>query len=310
MGQRILVTGGAGYIGSILCRKLLENGENQVTVYDSFMYGVEPILPLVTNRRFKIIEGDIRSDKVREPLGEADVIIHLAAIVGFPACMANPPTAISTNVEGTRNIMKYLGLEQRLIYASTGSVYGRVEGLCSEDSEINPITLYGVTKYEGEQAVMERENSAALRFSTVFGVSPRFRMDLLVNDLVFQALRFKAVAIFERGARRSFLHCDDAADSYLFCLARFDQMRGKVFNVGNPELNLSKYDVVAAIKRFVDFYLLEDSNRSDPDERDYEVDFSRIMSLGYRSRYSLEDGIVELLKVYSVSSFNRHFRNS
>ncbi len=310
MGQNILITGGAGYIGSILCRKLLASEDTDVVIYDNFMYGAEPILPLVSHHRFKIVEGDIRSDKIRGPIAEADVVIHLAAIVGFPACMANPTNAISTNVDGTRNILKYLGKQQCLIYASTGSIYGKVEGLCSEDAQINPITLYGVTKYEGEQAVMERENTTALRFSTVFGVSPRMRMDLLVNDLVFQALRFQAIAIFERGARRSFLHCDDTAQSYLFALEHFEQMKGNVYNVGNPGLNLSKHDVVMAIKKFLDFYLLEDPNRSDPDQRDYEVDFSRIMALGYRPTCSLEDGVQELLKLYSISSFNRHFRNS
>jgi len=310
MAQKILITGGAGYIGSILCRKLLEYTDNEVIVFDNFMYGVEPVLPLVSYKRFKMIEGDIRSDKIRVPVSEADIVIHLAAIVGFPACMANPANAMGTNVDGTKNVIRYMSGSQRLIFASTGSIYGKVEGLCSEDSRINPISLYGVTKYEAEQAVMERENSLALRFSTVFGVSPRMRMDLLVNDLVFQALRFQAIAIFERGARRSFLHCDDTAQSYLFALEHFEEMKGNVYNVGNRSLNLSKHDVVMAIKKFLNFYLLEDPNRSDPDERDYEVDFSKIMALGYRPELSLEDGVEELLKLYSVSSFYRHFRNS
>jgi len=308
--MNILVTGGAGYIGSILCRKLLRNPEYHLILYDNFMYGVEPILPLVGEKNLEIVEGDIRSEDIAKPIAQADAIIHLAAIVGYPACSANRQNSISTNVDGTRNILKYVSNKQWLLYASTGSVYGKVEGMCSEDTQNNPLTLYALAKYEGEQAVMERENSVALRFATVFGVSPRLRMDLLVNDLVFQALRNKALAIFEMGARRTFLHCDDAAESYIFGLSRFDRMKGQVFNVGNPSLNLTKRDVVMRIKEYTDFYLLEDNARKDLDERDYAVDFSKIMNGGYRPRYTLEDGIEELLKLYSISGFYRHFRNS
>lgn len=310
MSLNILVTGGAGYIGSILCRKLLTDTSCRVILYDNFMYGVEPILPLVGYRNLEIVEGDIRAPQIRESIRKADVVIHLAAIVGYPACNANRDNAISTNVDGTKNVLKYLSTSQWLIYASTGSVYGKVEGVCSEESRINPLTLYASTKYEGEQAAMQRENAVSLRFSTVFGVSPRFRMDLLVNDLVFQALRNKAIAIFEMGARRTFLHCEDTAQSYLFTLDHFNDMKGHVYNVGHPELNLTKRDVVRTIQKYVDFYLLEDSQRKDMDERDYAVDFSKIMRHGYRPRITLDEGVKELLKLYSISNFYRHFRNS
>jgi nucleoside-diphosphate-sugar epimerase len=310
MGINILVTGGAGYIGSILCRQLVRNPDYKVVVFDNFMYGVESILPLLSESNFDLIEGDIRDGNLERAVQKADVVIHLAAIVGYPACNANRTHAISVNVDGTKNILGYLAPSQRFLYASTGSVYGKVEGLCSEDTEINPLTLYAVTKYEGEQIAMERENSIALRFSTVFGVSPRLRMDLLVNDLVFQALRNKAVAIYEMGAKRTFLHCADAAKSYLLVLDSFEQMKGEVFNVGSPTLNLTKHDVVMTIKKYIDFYLLEDNSRKDVDQRDYAVDFSKIMHHGYQPCLNLDDGVKELLKLYSISVFNRHFRNA
>lgn len=310
MALNILLTGGAGYIGSILCRRLITNPEYHIVVYDNFMYGIEPILPLFEASNFEAVEGDIRSESIKESVAKADVIIHLAAIVGYPACNANRPNAISTNVDGTKNILSYTSNDQWFLYASTGSVYGKVEGLCSEDTAVNPLTLYAATKYESEQMVMERENSIALRFATVFGVSPRLRMDLLVNDLLFQAVRNKAVAIFERGARRTFLHCRDAADSYIFAMERFEEMKGDVYNVGHPSLNMTKHDVVMAIKKYVDFYLLEDNTRKDLDQRDYAVDFSKILRHGYKPELTLEDGIKELLKLYSVSSFYRYFRNA
>ena len=309
MSVKILVAGGAGYIGSILCRKLLADPHYDVTVFDNFTYGTEPLLPLISNTHFSVVEGDIRDESLKSAVEAADIVIHLAAIVGFPACMASPEIAKMTNVQGTRNVLKYASKSQRIIYASTGSVYGKVEGLCSEDTSINPLTIYGITKYEGEKMVMDRGNATALRFSTVFGVSPRFRMDLLVNDLVFQALRYKAVALFQRGARRSFLHCDDTAESYMLCLRNCDTMNDEVFNVGHPELNLTKHEVVLGIQKYIDFHLLEEGNGTDPDERDYAVDFTNVMNVGFRPRYTLDDGIKELLKIYSVSSFYRFFRN-
>lgn len=306
----ILVTGGAGYIGSILCRSLVEEKEYRVIVYDSFSFGVEPILPLVGTDNFEVIEGDIRSEQVRGVVSKADVIIHLAAVVGYPACDSNNCNAISTNVDGTKNIVKHLSSNQWLLYASTGSVYGQGKDFCSEDSSVNPLTLYATTKYEAEKIVMERENSIALRFATVFGVSPRMRMDLLVNDLLFQAIRNKAVVIYEKGARRTFLHCRDAAESYLFTLNKFNQMKNQIYNVGNPLLNLTKYELVTAMKRYVDFHILDENTKKDLDGRDYTVNFSKIQNQGYRSTYSLDDGIKELMKLYSLPSFYRYLRNA
>jgi nucleoside-diphosphate-sugar epimerase len=311
MGHNVLVTGGAGYVGSLLCRELLADPSVEVTIYDNFTYGVEPILPILGARKLRVVEADVRhEDRLREAVAEADVVIHLAAVVGYPACNANPENAISINRDATRSLAGLLAPDQLLVYGSTGSVYGKVEDLASENTPINPLTLYALTKYEGEVAVMERENSVSLRFMTLFGVSPRLRMDLLVNDLVFQAYRNKALALFEMGARRGFLHCKDAAESYRFTIDHFGDMKGGIFNVGHPDLNLTKRDVAMTIAKFIDFHLLEEEGRADPDGRDYEVDFSRLLALGYRPRISLEEGIEELLKLYSISSFYRHFRNA
>lgn len=307
---QIVVTGGAGYIGSILCGRLLENPQNQVTVYDTFTYGIEPILSLINRENYSAIEGDIRSSQIKYVLKKADVVIHLAAIVGYPACNADSCGAKSVNVDGTRNIMKYLSQRQQLIYASTGSIYGKGENLYSEDVTPNPLSVYAITKYRAEQMLLERENSVSLRFSTAFGISPRMRMDLLINDLLFQAYRQKAIVVFEPNARRTFVHCQDVAESYLFTIEYFNRMRGQIFNVGNTELNLTKSELIKIMKAHIDFHVIEENYDKDLDGRDYKVDFSKIYNIGYKPKYTLNDGISSLLKLYALPSFNKYFRNA
>ena len=294
--MKVLVTGGAGYKGVILVKKLLERGY-QVTLLDNFMYGYDSVLHLVTEPNLRIVRLDIRNldEKL---LAEFDVIYHLAAISGMPACAANPHSAEVINVEATRKLVSCLHNDQLLIYASTTSIYGASDIECDESVPVEPPSLYAKTKYEAEQIVMDRQNSIALRFATVFGTSPRMRADLLVNDFTYKAINDRSLVLFASHSKRTFIHILDAIDAYLFALDHADSMRGGIFNVGKEKLNVSKLDIANAIRNHVEFEII-DSSLSDLDVRDFLVSFKRIRDLGFNTRFSLDDGIRELLKLYS-----------
>ena len=264
--ESILITGGAGYIGSILTPMLLDLG-HRVTLFDSMVYGALPLLGYSRNPNLSIIKGDIRDrDALGKAMKEHDWVFHLAAIVGYPACAADPQLCISTNVEGTRNVVELMGKGQRLIFASTGSTYGKVEGVATEETPIAPLTLYGKSKRDGEIVVGESNRDyTILRFATVFGSSPRMRIDLLINDFVYQALHVRQIVLFEGYFRRTFLHSSDAAAVYPFAMQKFDQMRGNVYNVGDQAMNYTKRDVALKIKEYVDYYLHEAQVGTDPD---------------------------------------------
>jgi len=305
--MRILVTGGAGYVGSILVPMLLQRGHD-VVLFDAFIWGVKPILHFATHPRVEIITGDIRDrNAIGSAMRRCDVVLHLAAVVGYPACAADRERAISTNVDGTRNIVEQLG-DQELIFASTGSTYGKVEGICTEDTPIDPLTLYGSTKWQAERMVTER-GGVALRFATVFGVSPRLRLDLLVNDFVYSALHNKQIVLYEGHFRRTFLHVVDAARSYLFAMDHFEQMAGEAFNVGDGSMNYTKRQVALAIKKHIDYYLHEADVGEDLDKRDYEVSYEKINRLGFQARIGLDAGIRELIKVLRHIRITSEWRN-
>lgn len=311
MGQdrfRVLVTGGAGYIGSLLCPILLEQGHD-VALFDDFRYGVRPILGFASNPRLQVINGDVRDEQlVRKAIAKADVIIHLAAIVGYPACAADPREAESTNLTGTHHLCKAASPRQMFLFASTGSTYGQVDGVADERTPINPLTLYGRTKSDGEQMVRDI-GGVSLRFATVFGVSPRLRLDLLVNDFCYQACHNKLIVVFEGHHRRTFLHVRDAVMAYPFAMNRFEKMRGEVYNVGGSSMNYTKLDVVRAIRKHVDFYLHEADVGSDADQRNYEVRYAKIEELGYQTRVTLDEGIQEVLKVVPHIHLASEWRN-
>ncbi len=309
--ERILLTGGAGYIGTILAPKLLELGY-RVTILDRFMFGAQPLLGFARHPNLDIRQGDIRdAADVARHVKEHDWILHLAAIVGYPACAADPFLATSTNVDGTRNIVQAMGKGQRLIHASTGSTYGKVEGLATEEMSIAPLTLYGKTKRDSESIIRDAAlDYVILRFATVFGSSPRLRLDLLVNDFVYQALKNRQIVLFEGHFRRTFLHCADAAAVYPFALNNFADMKGNVYNVGDQSMNYTKKQMAERIAEYVDYYLHEADVGTDPDQRDYEVDYSKLHGLGYRAEVTLDAGIQELIKVLSVLSRNDPFRNA
>jgi nucleoside-diphosphate-sugar epimerase len=305
--MRILVTGGCGYLGSTLVPMLLAR-EYKVTILDSLMWGIKPILHFAADPNLEVISGDIRDrEVVRAAAQEAEVVFHLASIVGYPACAADPGRAVSTNVDGTRNIIEALS-DQKLIFASTGSTYGKVDGVCTEETPIDPLTLYGSTKWQAERMVTGR-GGVALRFATVFGVSPRLRLDLLVNDFVHQAIHNKQIVLYEGHFRRTFLHARDAAKSFLFALDHYDKMSGGAFNVGTNDMNYTKRDIAEVINEQVDFYLHEAAVGEDADKRDYEVCYDKIHNLGFSTSVNMERGIAELVKVLRHIRITNEWRN-
>lgn len=307
--MKILVTGGAGYIGALLCPRLLAAG-HKVTLLDSFLWGVQPVLHFAREPSLEIVKGDVRDlALVSRLVPEHDVVLHLAAIVGYPACAADPELARATNFDGTRHVAFALGKGQRLVFASTGSTYGAQNGTCTEETPINPLTVYGRTKRDAEKIVLER-GGICLRFATVFGLSPRLRLDLLVNDFCYQAVHNGYLIMFEGGHRRTFLHSSDAAESYLFCLEHADEMAGQVFNVGGDQLNFTKREVAERIGRHVRCYLHEAGVGEDQDKRDYTVSYEKIRRLGFRPAVGLDDGIREMLRVMPHIKVTNPWRNA
>jgi nucleoside-diphosphate-sugar epimerase len=301
--KKILVTGGAGYKGIILVKKLLERGY-PVTLLDNFMYGYDSILHLVGEPNLRIVQLDIRNLEERF-VAEFDVIYHLAAISGMPACAANPHSAEVINVEATRKLTSLLSDNQLLVYASTTSIYGDSGADCDEAVPIRPASLYAKTKYAAEKIVQDRGNSISLRFATVFGISPRMRNDLLVNDFTYRAINERAIVIFAGRSKRTFIHILDAIEAYLFALDHSDVMCGGVFNVGNENLSFSKLDIAHAIRNHVQYEII-DSSMPDLDVRDFLASFKRIRDFGYTTKFSLDNGIKELLKLYSVYKTHSH----
>lgn len=306
--MNILVTGGAGYIGSILCPMLLEKG-HKVTIYDNLNWGIRPILHFIDNKNLTIVNKDIRDEKeIESVVKKNDIIIHLAAIVGFPACAMNPLDAKSINIDGTKNIAKYLSKDQHIIFASTGSTYGALDIIATENTPIAPLTLYGLSKAEAEK-ILNDKGATSLRFATVYGLSPRLRIDLLVNDFTYLAIHKKEIVLFEGNNKRTFMHVRDAVRSILFTLDNLDVMKSNIYNVGNRDLNLTKREVAQNIRKKINFYLHEAKTGEDPDKRDYEVSYDKIYNQGFSCIYDLNYGLDELIKVLPNIQFKSEWRN-
>jgi len=314
MAQRVLVTGGLGYLGSILCEHLVQAGFH-VTALDNLMYGMgqQGLYHLCANPAFDFVRGDVRDESVmRAAVAHADVIIHLAAIVGAAACERDPVLATSVNLDAVHLLNRLRSPNQLVIFPNTNSGYGSTaaETLCAEESPLKPISLYGRTKVEAEKALLEKRNTITLRLATVFGMSPRMRLDLLVNHFVYAACKEGYLVIFEKDFKRNFVHIRDVADCMLHCLANADGMAGRTYNVGLDTANLSKAELALKIKKQVpNFYIHFAPIGQDPDKRNYIVSSARLRAAGFEARRSLDDGIRELLKGYAMEGRGL-FRNA
>ena len=307
--EKVLVTGGAGYIGSIFVPQLLVKGY-RVTVLDNFMYKQNSLLDVVHHPNLKIIVGDVRDEiLLKKQVSENDIIVPLAAIVGAPACDRDKNLAIEVNQAQIENISKYTSENQIVIFPVTNSGYGiGQQGIhCDENTPLNPISHYGRTKVAAEKRLLENGNAVTFRLATVFGVSPRMRLDLLVNDFVLKAVKDRSIVLFESHFKRNYIHIGDIASVFLHGINNYSAMKGQAYNVGLSDANLSKLELCNKIKEHLpDFHIFESDLAQDPDKRDYIVSNEKIEATGWKPNYNLDDGISELIKVYSFLKINPH----
>lgn len=299
--MKILVTGGAGYIGTVLIPMLLERG-TQVRCLDSLRFSeIQPLLPLFRHPRFEFVLGDVRDEAiVGRCLAGVDVIIHLAAVVGYPACNRNPDLAREVNTGATRLLARMRSPEQPIFFASTGSNYGAVgrDVVCEEDTPLQPLSLYGRTKTEAENLLLEVGNVVVYRLATVFGISAQLRLDLLVNDFCFRAVRDRSMILYEADARRTFIHVHDVARAFLHALDNYAMVRGSVYNCGHSSLNATKRRIIELIQEQTDFYVHIADVGKDEDQRDYLVNYDRLGATGFCTTVTLRAGIQEMLMAF------------
>jgi nucleoside-diphosphate-sugar epimerase len=303
MGNNILVTGGAGYLGSILVPELLKCGHS-VTVLDTFMFGQNSLVECCSNEKFNVIRGDARDEAVIKPLiKNSDYIIPLAALVGAPLCSRDKIGTVSTNRDAIALIDKLSSKDQRILMPVTNSGYGIGQKgiMCTEETPLNPISLYGQTKVEAEKIILDRGNSISFRLATVFGMAPRMRIDLLVNDFTYRAVKDRFIVIFEGHFKRNYIHIRDVARAFIHGIDNFEKLKNEPYNVGLSDANVSKLELCEIIKKQVsDFVIMEAPIGEDPDKRDYVVSNDKIEKTGYKPVYSLDKGIAELIKGYRI----------
>ena len=307
--EKILVTGGSGYIGSILVPELLVKGY-KVTVLDNLMHDQHSLLECCVNSDFDFIKGDIcDEDLISSLIPKYDIIIMLAALVGAPACKANPTLTKLVNYDAPVAIINKLSPSQKVIFPTTNSGYGvgGKDKFCTEESSLKPLSVYGKLKVDLEKAFLDTGNAITFRLATVFGMSPRMRMDLLVNDFTYRAFNDSFIVLFEEHFRRNYIHIKDVIKAFLFGIDNYEKMQGEPYNVGLSSANLTKRQLCEKIKEYVPaFYIHSAPIGEDPDKRDYLVSNEKIESLGWVPDYTLDDGIEELLKGYKILKPNQY----
>ena len=308
--NKILVTGGAGYVGSVLIQKLLSDGYD-VRVFDNLGFGSDSVIQYFGDTGFEFIKGDIRDKKaVADAVSGMDVVIHLAGIVGFPACRKNPQLSREVNVEGTRRVVEATAGKIPILFASTGSTFGKMlEKICYETTPLNPVSDYGRQKADAEEIVKGNKEFVIYRFATAFGVSPRMRLDLMVNDFVFRAVQERNLIVYEKNFMRTFIHVRDMARAFMFALENYDRMRGEIYNVGDNDMNYSKEQICDLIKSKIDFYLHFADFDHDLDQRDYVVSYDKIRDVGFRAEIGMEQGIDELLNAVAIIEVRNPYNN-
>jgi len=305
----ILVTGGAGYLGSTLVPELLSHG-HKVTVIDNFMFGQSSLNHVCNDKNFDIVNGDVRIKSDMEPLvKKSDVIIPLAALVGAPLCNKDPVGAKTINNESVLMLLDLISKEQQVIMPTTNSAYGSgdKDNYCTEESPLNPISSYAIEKVEVEKKLMERENVISLRLATVFGMSPRMRVDLLVNDFVYRASKDKSVVLFESHFKRNYIHVKDVRKAFIHSLNNFQTMKSQIFNVGLSSANLSKMELCQKIKEQIpEFSIIEAQVGKDPDQRNYIVSNEKLEKTGWNPDVTIDLGITEMIKGFKMLKNNVH----
>jgi nucleoside-diphosphate-sugar epimerase len=310
--MKVLITGGAGYLGSNLTRHLLEAGYS-VTVLDNLMYDQVTLLHLFGNPKFQFELGDVRDKKLlQELVGLNDVIIPLAAIVGMPACKANPELTVAVNYQQVADIVEVLRDDQKLILPNTNSQYGSSDSIITEESPFNPLSLYAKTKCDAENIMLANGNGVSLRLATVFGVSPRMRTDLLVNDFVYKSIVDGYLVLFEAHFKRNYIHVQDIARTFQFIIENYEKCKGHAFNVGLSTANLSKLELAEKIKSHIPSLVIkQDDFKEDFDKRNYIVSNEKLEALGWKPIYDLDYGIKQLMSAYKIviNKNNQNFTN-
>lgn len=307
--MKILVTGAAGYIGSVLVPELLKNG-HEVIALDNFMYNQTSLLPYCYNKKLTVIRGDARDKNlISNCLKNVDAIFPLACLTGAPLCQIYPSEARSINVDAIKMILDLRSRNQFIIFANTNSGYGIGQrgAFCTEETPLRPVSLYGKLKVEAERFLLDAGNCISLRLATAFGISPRMRLDLLVNDFTYRAVTDRFIVIFEAHFKRNYIHVRDVAKAFIHSLNNFGHMKNEPFNVGLSDANLSKWELCAEIKKQVpEFFFFEAKVGEDPDKRDYVVSNKKMEKTGFKPDVTLKDGIVELIKGYQIIRRNQY----
>ncbi len=303
MSYKILVTGGAGYLGSTLVPDLLRAG-HKVTVLDNFMFKQTSLHHACYDRNFNVVKGDIRIESTLAPLlKNADIVIPLAALVGAPICNVDPVGASTINHDAIMMMLRLLSKEQIVLMSTTNSAYGTGDenNFCTEETPLRPISLYAQEKVKVEQELMQRENAISYRLATVFGMSPRMRIDLLVNDFTYRAVHDKFIVLFESSFKRNYIHVRDVSRAFQHGIANFDKMKGQIYNVGLSDANISKRELCERIqKQIPDFVFIDAPVGKDQDQRNYIVSNAKLEKTGFKTSVSLDDGVAELIKGYTM----------